>query len=186
VRSLFPSVYEDLVFWAVFALYAGTIIFLFRTRRQQGGKRRQDVLDGIAAALVVGIVIGYARIGSLPAWVACPGAVLFVSGAALNAWSYSLLGKYLSDRVQVLPDHKLVAAGPYRYVRHPGYLGQIIAYIGLGLVLQSWLALLLILSVSGALLAYRIRFEEPLRGAELGATYAQYAKRTKHLLPFVW
>jgi protein-S-isoprenylcysteine O-methyltransferase Ste14 len=64
--------------------------------------------------------------------------------------------------------------------------GQIIAYIGLGLVSQSWLALLVILSASGALLAYRIRIEEQLMGAELGEAYAQYAKRTKHLLQFVW
>jgi protein-S-isoprenylcysteine O-methyltransferase Ste14 len=68
-----------------------------------------------------------------------PGEMLFIAGSAFTLWSYSLLGHYVSPYAQVLPGHKVVERGPYRYIRHPGYLGQIVAFIGLGLALQSWL-----------------------------------------------
>ncbi len=76
------------------------------------------------AGIPVGIVVGYARIGVLPDWLFYPGEALVVAGLA-----------FTED-------------GPYRYVRHPGYLGQIVAFIELGLALQAWVALLVILIVA--------------------------------------
>ena len=136
--------------------------------------------------MLVGIAIGYARIGVLPNWLFYPGEILFVVGTAFALWSYSLLGRYASGSVQVLPDHKVIEDGPYRYIRHPGYLGFIVAYIGFGLALQSWVALLAMLIVAGSFFAYRTRIEEEFMVAELGDSYAKDMKRTKRFLPFIW
>jgi len=186
VRPLFPYLLEDLVFWGVFAAYGVTIISLFRRRRQEKGRQKRDFLALFALGIVVGIPIGYAHIAVLPQWLAYPGAILFIAGAVLTVWSYSLLGRQLSEHVRVLPDHEVIEKGPYRYVRHPGYLGQIVTFIGLGLVLQSWLALLVILIVHGSLLAYRIHIEESFMIAEVGFPYENYVKRTRRLVPFIW
>jgi len=197
MRPLFPYLLEDLVFWGVFAAYGVTIISLFRRQaggaglalggwRQEKGRQRRDFLSLSAIGIAVGIALGYAHIAVLPQWLAYPGATLFIVGAVLTVWSYSLLGRQLSEHVRVLPDHEVIEKGPYRYVRHPGYLGQIVTFIGLGLVLQSWLALLVILIVHGSLLAYRIHIEESFMIAEVGFPYENYVKRTRRLVPFIW
>ncbi len=61
-----------------------------------------------------------------------------------------------------------------------------VAFIGLGLALQSWLALLAILIITVGLLAYRVRIEEEFLATELGESYINYMKRTKRFPPFVW
>jgi len=112
--------------------------------------------------------------------------VLVVGGFTFMFWSYSFLGRYISSYVHVYPDHHVIEDGPHRYVRHPGYLGQIVAFIGLGLALQSWVALLAILIVAVWRIAYRIRIEEEFLSSELGDAYVDYMRRTKGLIPFVW
>jgi len=126
------------------------------------------------------------RVGALPHWLFYPGEILFVAGSALTAWSYSLLGRYLSPYAEVMSEHRVIERGPYRYIRHPGYLGQMIAFVGLGVALQSWVALVAILLLAGGLLASRILIEEELMATELGEPYVKYMARTKRLVPFIW
>jgi len=78
---------------------------------EKKGKRRQDFLPLNALAIVVGIAIAYARIGVLPNWLFYPGETLFVVGNSFALWSMSLLGRYESAFVQVLPDHKVIENG---------------------------------------------------------------------------
>jgi protein-S-isoprenylcysteine O-methyltransferase Ste14 len=186
MTPLFPSRSEAVVFWGILALYFVTVLIWVARHRKTEGKRRRDFVPLILLAIVVVIAIGYARIGVLPHWLFYPGELLFIAGSLFTLWSYSLLGRYLSPYVQVMPEHKVIEAGPYRHIRHPGYLGQIVAYVGLGLALQSWVALLAILTVAGSVLAYRIRLEEEFMATELGDRYVDYMARTKRLLPFVW
>lgn len=88
--------------------------------------------------------------------------------------------------MEVLPGHTLIESGPYRLIRHPNYLGQMVGVIGLGLALQSWVALLVLVITGGSYFAYRIRNEESFLVAEMGDNYADYIKRTKRLVPFVF
>jgi protein-S-isoprenylcysteine O-methyltransferase len=186
MTPLFPSRFEAVVFWGILALYFATVLIWVARRRQAAGKRRRDFVPSMLLAIVVVIAIGYARIGPLPHWLFYPGEVLFIGGSAFTHWSYSLLGRYLSPYVEVLPGHQVIEAGPYRYIRHPGYLGQLVAFVGLGLAVQSWVALLALLTVAGSVLAHRMRLEEAFMATELGDRYVEYIARTKRLLPFVW
>ncbi|HEY3002453.1 MAG TPA: isoprenylcysteine carboxylmethyltransferase family protein [Kribbellaceae bacterium] len=140
----------------------------------------------IFPGMIAGIAIGYARFGALPHWLFYPGEALFVVGAAFTAWSYSQLGRYLSLYAEVLPDHQVIEDGPYRYIRHPGYLGAVVALTGFGLALQSWVALLVVLAVAAVALATRIRVEEELMTTEIGDRYVDYKARTKRIIPFIW
>src|SRR6266581_6141280 len=183
------SLLETVIFWVILlGVFVTDGIFV---RRHEGfkekGKRKKELFSPLVllAWLSAAILIGYARIGVLPNWLFYPGEILFVVGTAFALWSYSLLGRYASGSVQVLPDHKVIEDGPYRYIRHPGYLGFIVAYIGFGLALQSWVALLAMLIVAGSFFAYRTRIEEEFMVAELGDSYAKYMKRTKRFLPFI-
>jgi protein-S-isoprenylcysteine O-methyltransferase Ste14 len=82
-------------------------------------------------------------------------------------------------------DHRVVEKGPYRVVRHPSYTGVLITFIGLGLAVQSWGALLVLLGVFSLSFGYRMRVEEKALLSELGEDYASYMKRTKRLIPYL-
>jgi len=95
---------------------------------------------------------------------------------------YSL--SYLRNRFSIVPEARgLVTGGPYAVVRHPVYLGEIVA--GLGLVLPTLLSLhALVFAVFLAAQFVRIAFEERLL-ANAYPTYELYARRTRRLIPFV-
>lgn len=96
---------------------------------------------------------------------------------------YSLT--YLGRRFSIVPEARgLVTSGPYRLVRHPIYLGEIVA--GFGLVLPTLFSphILLFAVFLGAQVV-RVHFEERI----LGSTYPQYeayAAHTRRLIPFVF
>jgi protein-S-isoprenylcysteine O-methyltransferase len=186
MRTLFPSVAEAVVFWAVLVANFAIVLAWVVRNREARGDRRRDLVPLILLAMLVDVAIGYARIGPMPHWLFYVGEALFIAGGVFTTWSYSRLGRNLSPYVEVLPDHVVIEAGPYRYLRHPGYLGQLIAFVGLGLALQSWVALLLILIVAVVLLTLRIRMEEQHMAKGLGQPYTDYMARTKRLIPFVW
>ncbi|HYY46979.1 MAG TPA: isoprenylcysteine carboxylmethyltransferase family protein [Candidatus Angelobacter sp.] len=95
---------------------------------------------------------------------------------------YSL--SYLRHRFSIVPEARgLVTTGPYEVVRHPLYLGEIVA--GFGLVLPTLLsAHILVLAVFIGAQITRTYFEERvLRTAY--PTYEAYARRTRRLIPFI-
>lgn len=191
MTPLFSS-WETVIFWFLFlGVYIAVVVFgPARIRwdlRKAKRKRRKELSPFLLIApLTVAVVIGYARIGVLPHWLFYPGEILFVVGYAFTGYSIRILGRYYSTYVEVLPDHTVIESGPYRLIRHPNYLGQMLGAIGLGLALQSWVALLVLVIFAGSYFAYRIGNEEAFLVAEMGNNYVNYMKRTKRLIPFVF
>ena len=75
---------------------------------------------------------------------------------------------------------------PFRFVRHPSYTGVLLAFVGLGLSLGNWAALLVILLPIGAAFIHRMDVEEDALSRALGSRYTDYMKHTKRLVPFVY
>ena len=88
--------------------------------------------------------------------------------------------------VTIERDHELVERGPFGIVRHPSYTGVLLAFVGLGLSLGNWAALLVILIPIGAAFVHRMNVEEDALSRALGPRYAEYIKRTKRLVPFIY
>jgi len=126
--------------------------------------------------------------GTLP-WPWLPyvvGATLVVVGVTIRAWAVVALGRWFTTVVRVAADQQVVSDGPYRWVRHPSYLGLLVTLAGLGLMLTDWLSLVLAVLLPLATLVWRIRLEERALGEGLGEAYAAYAAGRKRLLPGVW
>jgi protein-S-isoprenylcysteine O-methyltransferase Ste14 len=121
----------------------------------------------------------------LPDWIFYIGIFLIFLGVLVRQVSIAILGRFFSLTVQIAEDHKVVDKGPYRLVRHPSYTGVLITFIGLGLAVQSWGALLLLLVVFSVSFGYRMRVEERTLLSELGHDYASYMKRTRRLIPYL-
>ncbi|MCL4437677.1 isoprenylcysteine carboxylmethyltransferase family protein [Patescibacteria group bacterium] len=112
------------------------------------------------------------------------GAAICALGVALAIWARWHLGKNWSPRPSVKENHELITSGPYRFVRHPIYTGMITALFGSALAGSFfWL---IIFIVSGAVFVNRVRIEEGLMEQQFPKKYAEYKKRTKALIPFVW
>jgi protein-S-isoprenylcysteine O-methyltransferase Ste14 len=105
-------------------------------------------------------------------WIAL---AIFISSSSLQTWAM-VANPYFSPvvRIQAERGHKLIHFGPYRFVRHPGYLAMCISVSASAVAIGSWLALIL----AGAFIAVvyeRGKFEDQFLKANLPG-YVQYAK----------
>lgn len=114
------------------------------------------------------------------------GALSFGIGYAIVVWAmYS--NPFFSQvvRIQTERGHSAVSKGPYQFVRHPGYLGMIISFLGAIFLLDSlWGLLFFILYL--LLIVTRTTLEDRTLLTELPG-YSEYATRTKYrILPGLW
>jgi protein-S-isoprenylcysteine O-methyltransferase Ste14 len=113
------------------------------------------------------------------------GVILSFIGFFLMNWSVIFLDKQFSIEVTIQDNHKLVTNGPYRYIRHPRYLGIILFLSGISLVFLSLIALILVL-ITIIVLLWRIRDEEKLMFREFKEAWEDYKKKTFSLIPFIY
>jgi protein-S-isoprenylcysteine O-methyltransferase Ste14 len=185
----------ETVFTVVVAAWA---VFEFVTRviqaRRAGGTATRDpsyfvLLAGIIGGIVAAEVLGGR--GQLPwpggpVWPFAAGMVLIAAGIALRVWSIITLGRFFQYQIKVQPGHRVVTAGPYRYVRHPSYTGIALVLAGIGLACDDVWSLVAIAVLGGAGLAVRIRAEERQLTQALGDEYERFAAGRKRLVPGVW
>jgi protein-S-isoprenylcysteine O-methyltransferase len=126
-----------------------------------------------------------APVPSLPTRVAATGVVLQLMGIGIRAWSMLTLGRAYTRTLRTEGGQHVIDHGPYRLVRHPGYLGSLLIWLGFGLTAQSLPAATVVVAVVGDAYRRRIAAEEVLLARDLPG-YAAYVGRTKRLLPLIW
>lgn len=107
--------------------------------------------------------------------------------AAAVTYRAIAVNPFFSSYIRIQDDraHTVVATGPYRVVRHPGYAGAVVFNLLVPCALGSWVALPVGV-VAALLLVYRTAKEDGILSAEL-AGYADYAKQVpSRLIPRVW
>jgi protein-S-isoprenylcysteine O-methyltransferase Ste14 len=121
---------------------------------------------------------------SLAATVA--GLFLLAGGIGIRVWAIQTLGKHFTATVTLTNDHQLVRSGPYRWVRHPSYLGAFMALVGCPLFLNAYWAVLVAFIAMSIAYYLRIGVEEKLLSAYFGEQYRLYQQNTKRIIPFIW
>src|SRR3990172_2071685 len=86
--------------------------------------------------------------------------VLFVGAQVLRYWAIKSLGVYWNTKILVLPNHRLVNTGPYKYLRHPNYIAVIIEIAVIPLIFSCYITSALFCSINLILLMRRIKIEE--------------------------
>ena len=117
-----------------------------------------------------------------PAVVSCTGLALFLAGQSLRIWCIRTLGSAWNARARVDPGLRIVTSGPYRWVRHPNYLGVLLELVGLPLAGGAWWTLAFSAPLHLAILQRRMRGEDALLFALPG--YAESMGRKGALVPF--
>ena len=122
----------------------------------------------------------------VPWWVRGIGYVLFLVGVGIFTWAEAV-NKFFEPTVRIQTDrgHKVIDTGPYAIVRHPGYVGGMLFFVGTALCLGSVWALIPA-GLASSLLALRTQWEDQTLQAELPG-YKEYAQRFRYkLIPGVW
>ena len=114
------------------------------------------------------------------------GMALLVGGATLRWSSFWALGHYFTFTVDVSRDQRVVTAGPYRVLRHPGYAGGLLAMIGIGVVYANWIGLVGFVIPCVIIILWRVRIEEAALLRTAGDAYRIYAADHKRLVPLIW
>jgi protein-S-isoprenylcysteine O-methyltransferase len=142
------------------------------------------IVVGNMVGLIVAIGLAYSTIGSVHSIsLQIAGLVVMGIGIIVRSIAIAQLGRFHTPNVAVREGHRLLDTGLYRYVRHPSYLGALIAFFGLGLALGNWLSAVVMLIIMPCVYLYRIREEEAALSAAFGDAYRAYCRRTKRLIP---
>lgn len=122
---------------------------------------------------------------SLPEAAAPVGAAVETAGLVVRAWSMRTLGASYSRTLRTKQAQPVVDEGPYRLIRHPGYLGSLVTWIGFALTSRSLPVVVAVAGLLASAYRQRINAEERLLRRDLPG-YLDYSRRTKKLVPFLW
>jgi protein-S-isoprenylcysteine O-methyltransferase Ste14 len=140
----------------------------------------------LVTPLVAGLDYRYTWSSPVADGVKIIGLAILGIGFWLLTWSM-MVNRFFEAtvRIQTTRNHRTISSGPYRYVRHPGYVGVMLQFIAVPLSLGSWAAWLPAL-LGVALYILRTGLEDRALTAELPG-YADYARQTRYrLFPGIW
>ncbi|MFY9260323.1 MAG: isoprenylcysteine carboxylmethyltransferase family protein [Gallionella sp.] len=183
-----PSLFLDAQFVSALAArisliaFLGLLVFFHFTRSQPinqaaGWQPKISALLG----LTLGNLLLLLNRASLPPMMDLMSALFLIVGNYLCIVTLFHLGRSISIMAEA---RQLVTSGPYRFVRHPLYLAEEIATIGIFMQFMSWQAAV-VLGVHFIFQIVRMRNEERVLSATF-PEYHDYAQRTARLIPGVW
>jgi protein-S-isoprenylcysteine O-methyltransferase Ste14 len=187
-------------FWAVAAVHvlAVTVAWLtmdpeLRRERLRPRRGRDEHLRRISAPLLIahlavaGLDVGrYHWSPPLPAAVQATGFVIYTLSVAFVIWAIAQ-NRFFSPvvRIQARKGHHVISTGPYRFVRHPGYTGMIVASITEAVAFGSLYSLIPLVPFI-LLIVRRTILEDSILRDELDG-YSEYANRVRfRLVPGLW
>ncbi|MEU8437075.1 isoprenylcysteine carboxyl methyltransferase family protein [Streptomyces sp. NPDC029216] len=122
------------------------------------GRRHYPAIVALHVALLAGCAVEAVHRPFVPA-LGWPALAVVLVAQGLRWWCVISLGPRWNTRVIVVPGLPLVAAGPYRLLRHPNYAAVVLEGLALPLVHGAWVTALGFTLLNAVLLRVRIRCE---------------------------
>jgi protein-S-isoprenylcysteine O-methyltransferase Ste14 len=191
--------------WALVGLYAVWVaamalilmpnnpdLLIERATRKKGNKTWDTVilsivgLTTIAKYILAGLDVRFEWTAQMPLALQIAALVVAALGYALGTWAMGA-NAFFSKIVRIQKDrgHAVATGGPYRYLRHPGYLGTIVFELATPIMLGSLWALIPG-GLGALLLIIRTVLEDRTLHEELDG-YEKYAQKVRYrLLPGIW
>lgn len=182
----------NLILPVVSSIWIMSELALIRFRRARSPRDSQDAGSLVWLNVVIyssvtfAVTCAFSGIGFIPragltlAWI---GLILILLGLAFRWWAIFTLRQYFTVNVAIQTDQRIIRQGVYGCVRHPAYLGALISFVGLGLALRNWLAIMLLLVPITIAFIKRIEIEERVLSQAFGNAYRDYCNTTWRLIP---
>lgn len=140
----------------------------------------------VAIPTVAGLDIGRFQWSVLDVQFAVLGSIFFIASTILINWAMAT-NPYFEQTVRIQKDrgHKVISSGPYKIVRHPGYLAGVLYALSVPLIIGSVFTFIPV-GTYIVLFIIRTSLEDGTLQKELDG-YSEYAKQVKHkLFPGIW
>jgi len=169
--------------------------FLFRKGREAKlirkteSHNRSTIYIGLCffTVVVISALFNSLRIGKFyNGHIANIALVVMTVGLAIRVWAMLVLKKYYTRRLVTTDNQEIVKRGPYRLIRHPGYLGTCLVWSAAGLAMQNTDVFLCATVLILLAYFYRIRNEESMLIRQFGDAYREYTRHSWRLIPFIW
>ena len=112
------------------------------------------------------------------------GLIVYLVFSWIQIWAYKSLGESYSQDIVIFKDHKLAEKGPYKLIRHPQYLSQILVDLGGGFATLSYILIPLAI-IQIPMLVMRASFEEKLLHKHFKDIFEQYKSSRGFMIPFI-
>ena len=179
--------YADMLFTLLYLVWILAEMGVSKRETTQGDRTRDYgtcALYAVGQAVVFLSALLCSPVTSSVTVLHAVGLLIFVSGGSFRLLAIRTLGRYYSHIVREVDDHRIIQSGPYRIVRHPAYLGMIVANIGVVVFFFNPVTTAIFLLWLTPAIILRILIEERMLLQMEG--YEAYAARKKRLVPGVW
>ncbi len=190
-----PS-WESLIFWTAYAACVVPEIAGSFFQNSAATDRHRDrgslrlLIAGTAATLFFAFNLAFwlpaLLISSRQSEMLVAGSMLTFAGIGFRWYAISVLGRFFTRDVAIRAGHRIVRDGPYLYLRHPSYSGYLLAMLGVGISLDNWASLALLLAANIAIYTYRMSVEERALTEAFGSEYLAYQRETKRVIPLIY
>lgn len=143
----------------------------------------------LSTLTLLALIAGVFRAGTLPYTdalyaVRLWGLAVYLVFSWVQIWAFKTLGESYSQDVTILRNHRLITKGPFRLIRHPQYLSQILMDLGGGVATLSYIVVPLVL-IEIPLLILRALLEEKLLEKNFKDAFSAYKKKSGFMFPFI-
>lgn len=159
----------------------------------EGVKRWDKIYFALSTPLYLATIavgsLDTGRLGlspELPVILNALAAAVYIAGQLIFAWARKA-NNYFSSVVRIQKDrgHKVCESGPYKHVRHPGYLGGLLFTLATPFIFGSLWAVIPT-AIGIALMFIRTVLEDRTLERELEG-YAEYKRKVKYrMIPYIW
>jgi len=181
-----------LAVYAIWLLSEVMLSRLMRSKEQDQQNKDKNSLALIWLTIFIAIALGvYVSIRhrfmiSAHSSILYVGLFIILAGVILRLIVIRSLGRFFTTDVTIRTHHFLKKDGFYKYLRHPSYFASLISFVGLGISLNNWLSLIIVVMAVFCAFNYRIKVEEQALLEYFGQDYMHYKKMTKRIIPFIY
>lgn len=111
---------------------------------------------------------------------------LFAVGLGVRYWAVIELDRFFTTNVTIQQQHQLITTGPYRWIRHPAYLGLLMALFAAGIAMGDFLALCMLILPTFLAFKARVEVEEQMLQKAFPSQYSAYSRISWRLLPWLF
>lgn len=155
---------------------------------KQKGETSKRWTYSMVSILYIVIILGsiienYFFVKTLNLVIASLGLVVYVTGIIGRDKAIKTLGEYWSTHIEIRNGQRIVQDGPYKYIRHPGYLSLMVENIAITLMLNAYYTLIGVILIFIPVIFGISKLEDIAMEEKIGKEFTTYKKRVGAFIP---